>query len=243
MLAKLTWTEIKLGLREPTVAVFALAFPLILLYLLLNSFGTLPDPDFGGVSPADWYVPAYAVGSIAATGLIAIPVHLAAYRERGVLRRLRASGIAAWPVLAAQTLVAALIVAVGSAVMIALGDASYELSTPGSWAVVVAGLVLATATFCAVGVALASLLPTARAAQVVGLLLFFAMFFISGGGPPEAILPDGVATAANALPMAYAVDVVQGGWWTGSWDVPALVVQAAVLAAATAVALWRLRDA
>ena len=90
MLAKLTWTEIKLGLREPTVAVFALAFPLILLYLLLNSFGTLPDPDFGGVSPADWYVPAYAVGSIAATGLIAIPVHLAAYRERGVLRRLRA---------------------------------------------------------------------------------------------------------------------------------------------------------
>lgn len=44
MLAKLTWTEIKLGLREPTVAVFALAFPLILLYLLLNSFGTLPTP-------------------------------------------------------------------------------------------------------------------------------------------------------------------------------------------------------
>ena len=51
MIAKLTWTEIKLGLREPTVAIFALAFPLILLYLLLNSFGTLPDPDFGGVSP------------------------------------------------------------------------------------------------------------------------------------------------------------------------------------------------
>jgi ABC-2 type transport system permease protein len=243
MLAKLTWTEIKLGLREPTVAVFALAFPLILLYLLLNSFGTLPDPDFGGVSPADYYVPAYAVGSIAATGLIAVPVHLAAYRERGVLRRLRASGIAPWPVLAAQTLVAALIVAVGTAVMVALGDASYELSTPGSWPVVVAGLALATATFCAVGVALASLLPTARAAQVVGLLAFFAMFFISGGGPPEAILPDEVAAVADALPMSYAVEVLQRGWWTGSFDLTALAVQAAVLAAATAVALWRLREA
>ena len=243
MLAKLTWTEIKLGLREPTVAVFALAFPLILLYLLLNSFGTLPDPDFGGVSPADWYVPAYVAGSIAATGLIAIPVHLAAYRERGVLRRLRASGIAAWPVLAAQTLVAGLIVTVGSAIMVALGNASYELSTPGSWVVVGAGLLLATATFCAVGVALASVLPTARAAQVVGLLLFFAMFFISGGGPPEPILPDGVATTANALPMAYAVDVLQRGWWEGTWDVTGLVVQTVVLVAATAVALWRLRDA
>jgi ABC-2 type transport system permease protein len=240
--AKLTWTEIKLGLREPTVAIFALAFPLILLYLLLNSFGTLPDPDFGGVSPADYYVPAYAAGSIAATGLIAIPVHLAAYRERGVLRRLRASGIAAWPVLAAQTLVAALIVTVGSAVMVALGDASYELTTPASWPVVVAGFALATATFCAVGVALASLLPSARAAQVVGLLLFFAMFFISGGGPPEAILPDGVKAVAGALPMAYSVDVLQRGWWTGDWDVTGLVVQAAVLVAATAVAIWRLRE-
>ena len=89
MFAKLAWTEIKLGLREPTVMVFAIVFPLILLYLLLNSFGTLPDPDFAGVSPADYYVPAYAVGSVVATGLIALPVHLAAYRERGVLRRLR----------------------------------------------------------------------------------------------------------------------------------------------------------
>jgi ABC-2 type transport system permease protein len=242
MFARLAWTEIKLGLREPTVGVFALAFPLILLYLLLNSFGTLPDPDFGGVSPADYYVPAYAAGSIAAAGLIALPVHLAAYRERGVLRRLRASGIAPGSVLIAQTLVASLIVTIGSAVMVALGDASYELSTPASWTVVAGGFALAAVTFCAVGVALASLLPTARAAQVVGLLLFFSMFFISGGGPPESILPDGVATVADALPMAYAVDVLQQGWWTGTWDGTGLAVQLAVLVVATAVALRRLRD-
>jgi ABC-2 type transport system permease protein len=82
-------------------------------------------------------------------------------------------------------------------------------------------------------------LPTARAAQVVGLLLFFAMFFISGGGPPEPI-PDAVATAADALPMAYAVDVLQRGRWTGTWDLTGLLVQAGVLVAATAVAVWRL---
>lgn len=145
MIAKLTWTEIKLGLREPTVAIFALAFPPILLYLLLNSFGTLPDPDFGGVSPADYYVPAYAAGSIAATGLIAIPVHLAAYRERGAAaaaglghRRLARAG--------RPDAGRALIVTVGSAVTVALGDGSYELTTPASWPVVAAGFALATAT-------------------------------------------------------------------------------------------------
>jgi hypothetical protein len=49
--------------------------------------------------------------------------------------------------------------------------------------------------------------------------------------------------AADALPMAYAVDVLQGGWWTGAWDATGLAVQVGVLVAATAVALWRLRDA
>ena len=49
--------------------------------------------------------------------------------------------------------------------------------------------------------------------------------------------------AADALPMAYAVDVLQGGWWTGAWDAPGLAVQVGVLVAATAVALWRLGDA
>jgi hypothetical protein len=49
--------------------------------------------------------------------------------------------------------------------------------------------------------------------------------------------------AADALPMSYAVDVLQRGWWTGAWDATGLAVQLGVLAAATAVALWRLRDA
>jgi ABC-2 type transport system permease protein len=240
--AKLALTEIKLSLREPTVAIFALAFPLILLYLLLNSFGTQPDSDFSGVNSADYYVPAYIAGTIAATGLIAIPVHLSSYRERGVLRRLRASGIAPGSVLIAQILVASLIVGVGVVVMMALGNASFALSAPASWTTVIGGFVVATVVFCAVGVALASLLPSARAAQAIGLVLFFGMFFISGGGPPEAILPDGIGRVADALPLSYAVHLLQDGWWHGGWDVGSFVVLASVLIVAIGVALRGLRS-
>jgi ABC-2 type transport system permease protein len=236
MFAKLAWTETKLSLREPTVAVFALAFPLILLYLLLNSFGTQPDADFSGVNSADYYVPAYLIGTIAATALVAIPVHLAAYRERGVLRRLRASGIAPGSVLIAQILVASLLVTVGAAVMVGLGDASFLLSSPSSWSTVIGGFALATVSFCAFGVALSTLLPTARAAQAVGLLLFF------GGGPPAAILPDAVARVADALPMSYAVQLLQRGWWEGTWYATGLAVQTLVTIVSSLIALRGLRD-
>jgi ABC-2 type transport system permease protein len=243
MFGRLALTETKLSLREPSVAVFALAFPLILLYLLLNSFGTQPDPDFSGVNTADYYVPAYIAGTIAALGLIAIPVHLAAYRERGVLRRLRASGISPGSVLIAQTLVSALIVIVAGAVMVVLGTASYELSAPASWANVVGGTALTTITFCAIGVALSSLLDSARAAQAIGLLLFFGMFFISGGGPPKEILPDGASAVADAFPFSHAVDVLHQAWWTGGWHTTGVAVQIGVLIGAVWIAVRRLRYA
>ena len=71
-------------------------------------------------------------------------------------------------------------------------------------------------------------------------------FAASTAGSTGARELDGLGwalTADNALPMAYAVDVLQRGWWTGTWDLTALVVLAGVLVAATAVAVWRLRDA
>ena len=71
-------------------------------------------------------------------------------------------------------------------------------------------------------------------------------FLASTAGASDARALDGLGVAllaADALPMAYAVDVLQGGWWTGAWDAPGLAVQVGVLVAATAVALWRLGDA
>ena len=46
--------------------------------------------DFGAMN---YYVPGYLALVGAAFGMISLPTHLAAYREQGVLRRLRASSV------------------------------------------------------------------------------------------------------------------------------------------------------
>ena len=51
---------------------------------------------------------------------------------------------------------------IGAVLMIALGGASYDLSSPASWALVVGAFAVTTLKFCALGVALASVLPTAE---------------------------------------------------------------------------------
>ena len=86
-LAKLTWVELKLFTREPITVIFTFALPFMFLFVMGEVFGKTPaDPQaFRGVGAMNYYTPAYIGLVMAAIGLISLPVHLAGYRERGVL--------------------------------------------------------------------------------------------------------------------------------------------------------------
>lgn len=239
MTARLVWTEVKLLSREPLAMIVSLLFPIVLLSLLAGSFGTAPDPDFGGVNGVDFYVPVYATATIAVLGLLSVPTHLAGYREQGVLRRFTAAGVADSAVLGAQVAVMGLLAGVGSTAMILLGFAVYDLSAPASSVGVAVGLAMGTLAFAAIGLLLGSLAPTARAAQGLGLLLFFGLFFIAGGGPPPALLPDAITTLIDYTPMGPLVDAVSDPWHGAGWNLSALSALAMIAVVAWLLAVRR----
>ena len=93
---RLVRAELKLMTRDPLVLTFVFAFPIVTMLIIGGAFGTSPDPAFDGTNPSHWYVASYLTVVIAATGLVMLPVHLASYRERGVLRRFAAAGFPRW---------------------------------------------------------------------------------------------------------------------------------------------------
>lgn len=135
--AKLAWVELKLFVREPITVVFALALPVVLLYVLGSVFGNEASIDvYRGVGPMDYYIPAYVALVVASFGLISLPTHVAAYRDRGVLRRFRASGVSAWTVLGAEVFVTIVLSAVGAVVVVLAAAPLYDLQLRehrGSW--------------------------------------------------------------------------------------------------------------
>ena len=231
ILVKLSWVEIKLFVREPFTMVFTLAFPVVLLLVLSQVFGNDPEEEFRGVGPTDYYIPAYIGVVIASIGLIALPVHLSGYRERGILRRFRASSVPGWSVLGAQVIVSLVIGSVSSAILIAVAFGTYEIRTPSFEA----GLQLAGAfglgmfCFASLGVLLGALLSTARAAQGAGLLLFFVMWLISGAGPPEAVLGDAIALVADLLPLKHVTTMLQDPWLGFGWNFNEMIIVTSVL--------------
>ncbi|MEU8387088.1 ABC transporter permease [Micromonospora sp. NPDC048842] len=240
MTARIVWTEIKLLGREPITLLMSLAFPALLLVLLAGSFGNEPDPEMGGIGGVDFYVPVYAAAAIAVMGFLGVPTHLAAYRERGVLRRFRAAGVSAWPLAGAQIIVTALMAAVAAALMIAIGFGGYDLNAPSSTTGVLAGFLAGTLAFAALGVLLGTLLPTARAAQGVGLLLFFGLFFIAGGGPPPYLLPDALNTAVDFTPMGPLMDAVSDPWHGAGFNLTAVAALLGIAVMAAFLAVRRL---
>lgn len=242
----LTRAELRLFRREPFSIVFVLAFPLMMMTLLAAVFGNdqadAQEVENGmliwrGVTPANYYTAASVAVIIAALGLMTLPINLVGYRERGILRRLRASSVSAWVLVGAQLTLALLTFAAGAVLMGVVAWLAYDATVPKDLPGVVVALLVGTAAFGAIGLLLAAVARNSRSAQGIGLMLFFAMWLICGTGPPRAVLPAGLRDFGGVLPLARLVEAVQDPWFGFGWSTADLAVLAAYAIGAGAVAL------
>lgn len=236
---RLVGTELILMKRDPLTLTFVFAFPVLTMLIIGGAFGTKPDVAFAGTNPSHWYVASYLTVVIAAMGLIMLPVHLAAYRERGVLRRFAVAGFPRWSFPLAQLVVGVVAVATASALLLAIAAPVYGIPAPHDWARVIAGVVLGTIAFTSIGVLLGTILPSARAAQAIGLLLFFPSFLLGAGGPPPHAMGSVLRSIRGYLPLTWVTDAVRAPWLGIGSATGSLVLVALVAVVATVVALRR----
>ncbi|RME80129.1 MAG: ABC transporter permease [Caldilineae bacterium] len=217
-LRKLTVVQFKLYLREPMAFFFTLIFPAALLLLFGAIFGNTPDPqyhpDYGYI---DYETPALLALIIATVGLMSVPVATAAAREAKVLRRYRVTPLRARTYILADVLTSLAVAVLGSILLVILGVLVFDLHLPQEPLGVAGAFLLASLAFAALGYLVAGIAPTARVAQVVGMVLFFPMMFLSGAATPVEFMPGWLRTVAEWLPMRHAVRSLQGFWFGESW--------------------------
>jgi ABC-2 type transport system permease protein len=218
-LGKLFLMQFKLYLREPVAFFFSLAYPALLLLLFGFIFGNEPDPEFWGRSfgTVDASVPAYTGIIIGTVALMGIPIDTAANRETGVLRRYRATPLHPTAYLIASVAVYLGIALLGMTILVVTGLLVFGLRIMGSWFSILAAFTLSAFSFFSVGYLIASIVPTARMAQAVGMVIFFPMMFLSGAGMPLQLLPEGLQKVSDFLPLSYVVRLIQGLWFGDAW--------------------------
>jgi ABC-2 type transport system permease protein len=208
----------KLFLREPAAAFFTLLFPLMVLLIFGSIYGNEPTPFFGGYGSVDVSVPAYTAMIIGSSGLIGLTVAMSMYRERGILRRLKATPLRPPTILSANVIVSFLMTALGMLLLIVAGKMVYGLRFAGDPLSVIVAFTLSSLSFLALGFVLAGVTPTARTAQVLGMILFYPMLFLSGATVPLEVLPPKMQQYVSVLPMTHVVKLLRGMWIGESWS-------------------------
>jgi len=217
-LLKMTWMETKLFLREPVGTFFTLVFPLMMLFLFGSIFGNEPNPTFGGRGTIDISLPIYTAMIIGTTGLMSTTITMAIYRENGVLRRLRTTPISPLIVLLAQVTVIFAVTALGMLLLVIAGRLVYHVRFEGNFFSVLGGFVLCCLSFFGIGFIIAGIMPNARTAQIVGLVLLYPMIYLSGASFPREMLPETIKKISTFLPLTYVVNLLRGLWIGEAWS-------------------------
>jgi ABC-2 type transport system permease protein len=242
MLARLTFMELKLALREVVIPLFVLALPVgLLLGFGFQPGSRHPDADLGGQTGAE-YIAAIGAGvSLAVIGLSVLPTALATYREKGVLRRLATTPVRPAYLLAAQLVLyaAAALFTVGA--LVVAGDVLFGTPVPQSFPAFVGALVLGMAALFAIGLLVAAVAPTGKAGQAIGMMLFFPNLFLGGVYIPRETMPAVLRNIGDYSPLGATMKTMRDAWMGTEPRFAQLAIMAAyaVVAGLAATRLFR----
>ena len=238
MLAAQAGTELRLALRNGEQVLLTLLIPVVLLVgLTLLDLVPLPSPRVDAVAPG---VLALAVMSTAFTGQA---IAFGFDRRYGVVRRLAATALPRWLLIAGRLVAVLGVVAVQVVVLGAIAAALGWRPAPAGvgWALLL--VLLGTAAFGALGLLLGGTLR-AEITLAVANVVWFLLLLAGGIVVPLAQLPGPLAAVAALLPSGALAEGLRTALTAGASPgaTPVLVLLAwAAVAGLAATRLVRLR--
>jgi len=229
-LFKLTWIEVKIFMREPLGAIGTIVMPVLIFVVLGRVVGGRMTP---GALAANNFIhvglPVLASILIVISAVLSLVTIISIYREGGILKRLRATPLRPQTILTAHVLVKLILTAATLVLMVLAGKRYYPVGVHVPVVSFTFALLISTWSILSIGFLIASIVPTARFAQPIGAVILYPMIGFSGLFVPIDALPPVLNAVARALPLTYAVGLLQGAWNDEPWsahlgDVAALAV-------------------
>jgi ABC-2 type transport system permease protein len=229
--AKLMESETKMAWRVPIGLILGVAVPILTLVVFAN----IPqmnhaETKLGGLSYFNVYFPIIIAFTVAVLALISLPVHLASYREQGILRRLSTTPVPPSWMLAAQVLINLALAVVALAVIVIVGTTAYGLGMPKQLGGFVLALLLTIASMFAIGLWVSSFARSAGMAGGVGQLILYPSLFLAGLWTPREVMTPVLRDIGDWTPLGAAVQALQTSMQGGFPSAASLLVMVAYAA-------------
>jgi ABC-2 type transport system permease protein len=221
--------QLRLYWRSRELAFFTFALPIIMFFLLGSVYGNDRLKSEHNVRGADYLLSGMLGYGAIATGFAGLSIMLVIRRENGILKRVRATPLPAGTYVAALLATTMLAFALEALVMIAVGWIAFGTHVQHAISLALA-LLLAIATFTALGLALTSVIKSAEGSSAVVNAIYLPAAFISGAFFSSHSFPSFLRAIADVLPLVYVIQVIRDVMLRGAqiWNRPGAV---AVIAA------------
>src|SRR4051812_34624170 len=189
-----------MNVRNRTTLFWNFAFPigLILLYGLLWP------------NVISWLAAGIVVLNIMSSGLLGDSTRLSNLRERGILRRVQATPLPTWQLIAAYVVTRLLLILVQSAAI--LSTAVLVYGAEFTWSGLLVALPLAIVgglVFLALGQLISAIAPNSGAAGAIGQVVYFPLMFVSNLFLPLEQLPAWMVRISQWTPATMLVDLIR----------------------------------
>jgi len=190
--------------RDPRAIIFTVIMPVFLL-VLFNAIFHGSTRFAGQSAPSDAYYTASIVAyQIMLAGFASLLVAITTDRERGLLKRFRGTPMPSWVYLVSQIGQSVAVVATTVAVLVAVGAAFYHVKISGHTMVgLIVYVVVGTASFCALGLAMARVCTTTDSASAIGPFSSVVLSFLSGVFIPIAVMPAWLLDLGKVFPLEH----------------------------------------
>ena len=199
-------TQQRLFWRNREAAFFTFLLPIIFLVLLGSVYG---DEEIDGV-PGSTYLLAGMIGyGVAATAFAGLAISFVVRRESGVLKRVRGTPMPPAVYIAAVIASTLVVIAIEVAAQILLGRFALDADWPASPVSFAAVLLLGTAAFAALGLAITGLVRSSEGSSAVVNAVYLPMTFISGSFFSTRSFPDFLEAVSDVLPLTFLLRLLR----------------------------------
>lgn len=162
-----------------------------------------------GFEYVDFMVPGILAMTIMFAGIMGYASEVATYREKGILRRIKASPISL-PMFLGSGIASVLVFSLVQAViLLGVGVLAFKVKITGNYIYIAAVVLIGAASFLALGFMISSLAGSSKSAAMAGSAVALPMMFLSGIFFSLNWVPRALAIIAQLLPLYYFGDALR----------------------------------
>lgn len=200
--------EGKLALRCPDGIIFGVGMPAGILFLIAviggnnNAFGS----DYTFLQSG--FASLLTVG-ICATAFMGIPLALADYRDKKILKHFFVTPVSPMLMLGVQVMIGMLTSIISASIIAILSIVCFNYQMSGNFIYFIGAYFLVMFSMYSIGMLIASVCKTTRIANLVTTFVYFPMIFLSGATIPYEMFPKTLQKVANVLPLTHGIKLLK----------------------------------